>query len=120
MQLIIVPAVIELLLDPAAYLEPQIGRNGDVSGIEEAVDAAAEQETVACLVLATIAIGTDVNGLEGWKGAFLGDDATAVVGIGDEDVKGALAEARVDGVARLSWQSACAALRIQFGILRPG
>jgi hypothetical protein len=37
-QLIIVPPVVELLLDTAAHLEVQIWRDSHVTGIEKAVD----------------------------------------------------------------------------------
>ena len=49
-QLVVVPAVLELLADAAADFEAEVGGDGDVAGVEEAVDVAAQEEAVAGFV----------------------------------------------------------------------
>ena len=52
MQLVVVPAVLEFLADAAADFEAEVGGDGDVAGVEEAVDVAAQEEAVAGFVFA--------------------------------------------------------------------
>jgi hypothetical protein len=46
MKRVVVPPVVELLLDAPAHLEAQIGRDGHIARIEQAVDVAPKQEAV--------------------------------------------------------------------------
>ena len=64
MQRIIVAPVFEFLADPFAHLKAQVGRDRDVAGIEQAVDVAPQQQAIARLVAAAVAIGADVGGLQ--------------------------------------------------------
>ena len=74
-QRVVVPAVVELLLDAPADLEPQIGRHRHIAGVEQAVDVAPKQKAVSRLVLAAIAIGTDMRSLESRQRPLLRDRA---------------------------------------------
>lgn len=69
-QRVVVPAVLELLLDPPADLEPQLRRHGDVAAIEEAVDVAPEQQAIRDLVHATFGVGADMRSVERGEGAL--------------------------------------------------
>ena len=62
-QFIVVPAVIELLLDAAAHFEAKIGRDGDIARIEQAMDVAPKQESIGPR-LAAVAVGTDMRRFE--------------------------------------------------------
>ena len=62
--LVVVPPVVELLLDAAAHFEAKVGRDGYIARIEQAVDVAPKQETVSGLVFAAVAIGPDMRGFE--------------------------------------------------------
>ena len=79
MQRIIVAPVFEFLADPFAHLKAQVGRDRDVAGIEQAVDVAPQQQAIARLVAAAVAIGADVGGLQRRKRPLLRDDAAALI-----------------------------------------
>jgi hypothetical protein len=61
-------AVVEVVLEPAADEEAAVGVDGDVAGVEEAVDVGAEEEAVVEAVLASGADRADVGGV--WDGVF--------------------------------------------------
>lgn len=60
MQLVVVPAVIEIRLEPAAHLKTAIWRNRYVAQIKEAMDIGAEQQTVRRYMLAAVGIGANM------------------------------------------------------------
>ncbi len=60
MQLVVVPAVVELLPDPATHLEVQAGGHGDIARIEQAVNIASQQQAIAGLVLTPLAVRADL------------------------------------------------------------
>lgn len=67
MKWIIRPAVLELLLEPAADLDPVIGRDGNITTVEEAVEAvevAPQQQPVAHAVRAALVERPDMGGFE--------------------------------------------------------
>jgi hypothetical protein len=64
MQSVVVAPVLELLLDAAADLEPQIRGHGDVAAVEEAVDVTPEQQAVRDVVRAAFGIGSDMRSIE--------------------------------------------------------
>lgn len=50
MKIVIGTAILELLPDPPAHLEPHLRRDGDVAAVKERVDVAAEEQTVPRVV----------------------------------------------------------------------
>jgi len=89
-QRIVVLAVIELVPDASADLEPQVGCYRHIAGVKQAVNVPPQEKSVPCLVRAAIAIGTYVRSVQGWQRPLLGDRATPPVDIGDEHPKGSL------------------------------
>src|SRR6266404_993362 len=87
-------SVVELFLDPAAYLEVQIGRDGHVACIEQAVDVPPKQEPVSCLMFAAIAIRANMCRLQGGERPLLGDSAPSLIQVRHEHPKRALPESR--------------------------
>jgi len=57
-------AVLVLLAYAAADLEIEAGRDGDVAGVEQAVDVAAQEDAVGRLVDSSLGVGADVSGVE--------------------------------------------------------
>jgi hypothetical protein len=78
---IVVPPVIELLLDAAANLEMETGRHRYVAGVEEAVDVAPQQKSVLWLMLAAVAIRANMSSFESRQRALLSDRAASPVDI---------------------------------------
>jgi hypothetical protein len=60
-QSVVVVSVLELLLDPAADLEPHLRRHRDIAAIEEAVNVAPEQKSVRDVMRAALGIGVNVR-----------------------------------------------------------
>lgn len=55
--------VVKLLLDAAAYFEAQVGCDGYITRIKQAMDVAPKQEPVSSLVFAPVTIRPDMRGL---------------------------------------------------------
>ena len=70
---IVVLAVFELSLDALADLKVKVGRHSHVAGVEEAVDVSAQQQAVAGLMRAAVAVGADMGGFQGEIWAKVGD-----------------------------------------------
>ena len=67
-QFVVMPPVLELFLDTAAHLEAQIGRDGDVARIEQAMNVAPKQEPIARVMFAAVAIASGPDELSGiWQ-----------------------------------------------------
>lgn len=96
MKLVIVSPVVELLPDAPAHLKAQIGSDGHIASVKQAVNVAAQQKTVSGLMLATFAIGPDMRGFERRERPFLGDGATAVVAVRHQNAESPLPKARAD------------------------
>jgi len=58
---VVIPAVLELFLDATADLKMETRRHGHITGIEQAVDVASQQESVPRLVFTAVAIGTNMR-----------------------------------------------------------
>lgn len=63
-QRVVIPPVLELLLDPAADLEVIVRRDRDVPGVEQLVDVGAEEDAVGERMLLHVAIVADVRRFE--------------------------------------------------------
>jgi hypothetical protein len=74
-QLVIVPPVFKLLLDASAHFETQIGRDGHITRIEQAMDVTPKQESVSGLMFAAIAVGANMRGFERWQSSLARDCA---------------------------------------------
>jgi hypothetical protein len=70
-------AVVEVVLEAAADEEAAVGGDGDVAGVEEAVDVGAEEEAVVEAVLAPLGHGPDVRGVQDRDGLLSRDGAAA-------------------------------------------
>src|SRR5690606_31910669 len=70
-QRIVVPAVLDLFLDPPTDFEAQVRRNGHVSSVEPAVDVTSQQQAVTGFMLATVCIGADMRRLQRGQGPLL-------------------------------------------------
>jgi hypothetical protein len=57
------PSVLELFFNPPADYETVVLRDGHRAPIEEAVDVAAQQQSIRDLVIAAFRIGSDVRGI---------------------------------------------------------
>jgi hypothetical protein len=67
-QFVVMPPVLELFLDTAGHLEAQIGRDGDVARIEQAMNVAPKQEPIARVMFAAVAIASGPDELSGiWQ-----------------------------------------------------
>ena len=97
-QRVVVLAVIELLPDAPADLEPKIGRYRHIAGVKQAVNVPPQEKSVPCLVRAAVAIGTNVRSLQGRQRPLLGDRAAPPIDIGDQHPERSLSEARPDEV----------------------
>ena len=106
MQLVVVPAVIELLLDSAAHLEVQVGCYSHIAGIEQAVDIAPEQQPVSRLVFASLAVRANVRSLQHRKSPLIGGCTPPLVGICDQNTESALSQPGHDQ-SRISESSLC-------------
>nr|WP_241772230.1 hypothetical protein [Rhodobacter capsulatus] len=73
---IVVNAVVELFLDPAADLEAKFRCDGDVACIKQTVDISPQEEAIASLVHAAVGIGPNMCSLERWQGLLLRYRAT--------------------------------------------
>jgi hypothetical protein len=71
MQRIIMPPVLEFLPYPPADLKAQLRRHRDIPGIKQAVNVTPQQQAIARLMPAAVAIGTDVRGFQRRQGSFL-------------------------------------------------
>jgi hypothetical protein len=98
MEGVVMSPVLKLLLDAAAHLEAQIGRNRHIASIKQAVDIASKEETIARLVAPALAIGPDMSGFERREGALLCDRTTALVDVSYYNSKCTLAKTWVDEV----------------------
>jgi hypothetical protein len=58
---VVVPSIFELLPDAATDLEMEVWRHRHISGVEQAMDVATQQETVSRLMVAAVAVGTDMG-----------------------------------------------------------
>ena len=54
----------EVVGEVVAHAEAVVGGDGDVAGVEEAVDVGAQQQSVGERVLAAVCVGAHVGGLE--------------------------------------------------------
>src|SRR5258705_8529457 len=93
---VVVSAVVELLLDPAADLETQVGRDRHVAGVEKAMDIAPQQEPVRGLVLAAIAVGANMPRFQRRQRPLARDRAPSAVDIRDQHPESALSKAGTD------------------------
>jgi hypothetical protein len=57
------PTVLELLSYPAAYLEPQVGRDRHVACVKQAVYVAAKQKPIARLMCPPVPVRSDMGSL---------------------------------------------------------
>ncbi len=84
MQGIVIPAVFVIFFYPAAYLEAVIGRYGHVTGVKQAMDVGAKQNSIGNLMGSTLVIRLYMTRFEGRQGTFSGDCASSLVSISDQ------------------------------------
>ena len=60
---VVVPTVVELLTNTPADLEVQIGCHCHISRVKQAVDVAAQEKPIRCLMFAAVAVGANMCGL---------------------------------------------------------
>ena len=65
-------AIVEIVLEPVADEEAAVGGDGDVAGIEEAVDVGAQEEAIVETVLASVSDRPDVGGVQDGEGFLAG------------------------------------------------
>jgi hypothetical protein len=58
---IVVPPIFELLPDATTDLEMVVWCHRRISGVKQAMDVATQQETVSRLVVAAVAVGTNMG-----------------------------------------------------------
>jgi len=95
-QRVVIPSVLELLLDAAADFEAVLGRDRDVPRIEQLVDVGPEEDAVIPGVNLDVVKLADVRRFERRECALAGHGAPAPVTIEDGDPEAALPEARPD------------------------
>lgn len=93
-QRVVVPAVLELLLDPPADLEPELRSDGDITAIKEALCRSSEQESIRHVVRATFGVGANVRCIQGGKCPLPRDRAASIVSVCHQEPEGSLPEPR--------------------------
>ena len=79
-----------LLLDLRAYLDAQLRRDGDETGIEELVEVLPKEHAVRHAVDAALRERPDMRRFEDGEGALARDRTTTLVGVRDHHPEGAL------------------------------
>ena len=69
------PAVVEVLVEPAAHLKTAFWSDRDIALVEEAMNVGTQKKSVRDPVLASFRAGSDVGCLECWEGVFPRDGA---------------------------------------------
>src|SRR5882724_7673659 len=89
-QLIVVLAVVEVLLEPAADTESKVGRDGHVSAIVEGMHVGAEQEPIANAMWTVLGNRLDMHSLEDGQGLLSRHRTPALIRIGHEHAESPL------------------------------
>src|SRR4051794_29466659 len=87
---VVVSAVLKFLPYASANFEPQSRRYCHVTCVKQTVNVPSEEKSVPRLVRPTIAIRTDMRGLQGRKRPLLSDHAAPLIDIGHEYPKSPL------------------------------
>lgn len=95
-QRVVIPPVLELLLDPPTDLEVIVRSDGDVAGVEQLVDVGAEEDAVGERMLLHVAIIADMRRFQSGKRLLIRDGAAASVRVENSDAKAPLPEAGTD------------------------
>lgn len=85
--------VVEICAQPSADFDLKFRRHGHVPGVEEAMEIGSEQEPIADIVALDFAERPDIRRPQDGERTLSGDRALPVIGIGDNDSEGPLADA---------------------------
>jgi len=93
---VVVAAVLEFFLDPAADPHFSVWFDGEVTTVKEDVQIAAQQEAIANLMRTVKGIGLDVSGFKDGERALTGYSASSVIRISHNETERTLSQARSD------------------------
>src|SRR4051794_27532090 len=96
MQIVIMPAIVEIVLEPATDLEAPVGSNRYIPEIEQPMDVSSKQEAIGRDVLAPGCVRPDVSRIEDGQRLLAAHSAAAVVVVHHGEPKGALSKTRLD------------------------
>src|SRR5262245_19751009 len=85
--LVVLLSVLELLSDPAADLDTQVIRNGQVTSVEQRVEVRAQEQSVRNNMGSVHRIRADVSRFENWERPLASDCATSGIGFGHQHPK---------------------------------
>ena len=99
-QLVVVAAVVEFVLEPAGHPKLVLGSHRHVAEVEEPMDVGSEEEPVGDEVRSLRRVRSDVGRFEHRDDPFTGDGTPPLVGVEDAKAERALAEAGCRQVGR--------------------
>lgn len=90
LQIVIMPAIMEVLVHLSAYLEMVIRGDGYITTIKEPMYIGSKQKAIGNTMFPALAEGLDMGGIQSWEYPFLGHRTSPLIYICDHNPKTAL------------------------------